>query len=156
MITTSPPSDITVLEITRVFDAPPSAVFDAWTVREQWQSWIGPEGIDCEVPLLEPRVGGRYKVIMRLTDGRVVPVVGTFKTVDRPTRLAFTWQWEGEGDQANTLVTLTLRDLGGKTELTLRHEGLRTVENRDGHGKGWNSAMNKLAAFLAPGDRPEA
>ena len=150
MITTAAPNDITVLEITRVFDASPDQVFDAWTVREQWQSWIGPEGVSCEVPLLEPRVGGGYKIIMRLSDGRVIPVVGTFREVDRPKRIVFTWKWEG--NDADSLVTLTLRDLAGKTELTLRHEGLLTVENRDNHGKGWNGTLNKLVAFLARGE----
>jgi uncharacterized protein YndB with AHSA1/START domain len=33
----------TVLEITRVFEAPPARVFDAWLTREQWQAWIGPK-----------------------------------------------------------------------------------------------------------------
>jgi uncharacterized protein YndB with AHSA1/START domain len=162
MITNIAPADITVLEITRIFDAPRERVFDAWTVREEWQSWIGPEGIDCEVPTLDARVGGRYKVIMRLTDGRIIPVGGVFREVDRPQRLVFTWKWEGEGEPAgegdavDTLITLTFRDVAGKTELTLRHEGLRTVENRDSHGKGWNSALNKLVAYLARRERSTA
>jgi hypothetical protein len=42
-----------------------------------------------------------------------------------------------------------LRELNGRTELTLRHEGLPTAADRDGHGKGWNSALNKLAAYVA-------
>ena len=54
----------TTLAITRLFDAPPARVFDAWLKREEWQSWIGPEGMSCEVPVLEPRVGGRYRLTM--------------------------------------------------------------------------------------------
>jgi uncharacterized protein YndB with AHSA1/START domain len=53
----------TVLEITRVFDAPPARVFAAWLDLEQFQAWIGPEGVDCEVQLLEPQVGGRYRLV---------------------------------------------------------------------------------------------
>jgi uncharacterized protein YndB with AHSA1/START domain len=134
----------TVLEIKRVFDAPPARVFDAWLNREEWQAWIGPEGVSCEVPVLERRVGGRYRVIMHLSDGQVIPVTGIFKTIEPPKRFAFTWGREGE-----TLVTVTLREMNGKTELTLRHEGLETVSNRDSFGKGWNSALNKLATYLA-------
>jgi len=145
------PNDIALLEITRVFDASPDRVFDAWMVREQWQSWIGPEGVNCEVPLLEPHVGGRYRITMHLSDGRIIPVAGTFKEIDRPTRIVFTWKWEGGEEDDDTLVSLTLRDLKGKTELTLRHQGLRTVENRDNHGKGWNGTLNKLASYLTAG-----
>ena len=79
-------TEAAVLEITRILAAPPSRVFDAWLDREQWQAWIGPEGVSCEVPLHEPRIGGRYRVIMRLSDGRVLPVSGVFRVIDPPDR----------------------------------------------------------------------
>jgi uncharacterized protein YndB with AHSA1/START domain len=60
----------TTLEITRIFDAPPARVFNAWLNREEWQAWIGPEGINCDVPLLEPRVGGRYREQLNPTDAQ--------------------------------------------------------------------------------------
>ena len=141
-------ADETLLEITRVFDAPPARVFDAWLNREEWQSWIGPEGINCEVPLLEPHIGGRYRIVMRLSDGRVIPVSGIFKTIDAPRTLAFTWGWENDPTR-QSLITLTLREKAGKTELTLRQEGLGSVSHRDDHGRGWTSALNKLVAHLA-------
>jgi uncharacterized protein YndB with AHSA1/START domain len=140
----------TTLEITRVFDAPAARVFDAWLDREEFQAWIGPEGMSCEVPLHEPRVGGRYRIIMRLSDGRVIPVAGVFKMVDPPRRLVFTWGWEGDASR-ESLVTITLREKGGKTELTLRQEGLGSVANRDDHARGWGSALNKLVGYLAIG-----
>ena len=62
-----------VLEIRRILDATPKRVFDAWLGHAQFQAWIGPEGVTCEVPLHEPRVGGRYRIIMHLSDGRVIP-----------------------------------------------------------------------------------
>lgn len=137
----------TVLEITRIFDAPPSRIFDAWLDREEWQAWIGPEGVNCEVPLLEPRVGGRYRLIMHLSDGRVLPVAGVFTAIETAKTFAFTWGMEG--DARETLVTIKLRDIGGRTELTLRQEGLPSVADRDDHGRGWNSALNKLGTHLA-------
>ena len=136
-----------VLVIRRLFDAPPETVFDAWLEREQWQAWIGPEGCQCDVPLLEPKVGGRYRIQMHLSDGREIPVEGVFKVVDRPHALAFTWGW-ALGGHADTLVSLTFRAVGGQTEITLTHEGLPGEEDRINHGKGWNSALNKLARFV--------
>ncbi len=140
----------TVLEVTRLIDAPPARVFDAWMNREEWQAWIGPEGVTCEVPLLEPQVGGRYKIAMRMSDGRLMPVGGVFRQIEAPSRIVFTWGWEGDADR-QSLITLTFRDVGGRTEMTLRQEGLGSVENRDGHGKGWNSAFNKLERYVATG-----
>ena len=135
-----------VLQLRRVFDASPEALFDAWFTREQWQAWIGPEGCQCEVPVLEPKVGGRYRIQMHLNDGRELPVEGEFKTVDRPRSLVFTWGWALAG--GSTLVRLSFKAVEGGTELTLIHEGLPTPEDREGHGKGWNSALNKLARYV--------
>jgi uncharacterized protein YndB with AHSA1/START domain len=136
-----------VLEITRIFDATPAEVFSAWLDREQWASWIGPEGVNCDVPLLEPRVGGRYRLTMHLSDGNTIHIAGVLKTIEPNKSFAFTWG--GEGDPRETLVTIKLRELNGQTELSLRQEGLPTAADRDGHAKGWNSTLNKLNAYLA-------
>ncbi|HTV95463.1 MAG TPA: SRPBCC domain-containing protein [Steroidobacteraceae bacterium] len=141
----------TTLEITRMFDAPAARVFDAWLNREEWQSWIGPEGLRCEVPLLEPRVGGRYRIIMRLADGRVIPVAGIYRTVASPRTLAFTWGAEADPAR-HTLITLSLADNGDTTDLTLRQEGFASVGTRDTHVAGWNEALNKLEAYLTGRD----
>ena len=138
------------LVITRLLDAPPARVFDAWLVREEWQAWIGPEGMSCEVPLLEPRVGGSYRLTMKLSSGETIPVAGIFKVIDRPNTLVFTWGRDGDPSR-NSLVTLTFAKKGDQTELTLRQEGLGTAENRDAHDKGWNSTLNKLHRYLAAG-----
>jgi uncharacterized protein YndB with AHSA1/START domain len=138
-------SDVT-LNITRLLDAPPERVFDAWMEREQWASWIGPAGVRCDVALHEPRVGGRYRLVMHLERGDMA-VVGAFKTIERPHRIAFTWMMEG--GEHDSLVTVDLRTApGGRTELVLRHDGLLTVDNRDQHGRGWESTLGKLEAFL--------
>ena len=142
-------TDDTVLIITRIFDAPPERVFDAWMERKEWEAWIGPEGTSCQLPQMEPKVGGRYHLIMNLSDGQKINVIGTYKTIERPSKVVFTWGAQDTPEKTTT-VTLTFRDAAnGRTELTLRHENLETAENRDAHGKGWNSALNKLERYLA-------
>jgi uncharacterized protein YndB with AHSA1/START domain len=141
-----------VLKITRLFDAPPGRVFDAWLVKEEWGAWIGPEGGHCDIVEFEPRVGGRYQLVMHISGRGDIPVEGVFKTIERPSpgkmgRFAFTWGW-ALGGHGDTLVSVTLKDVGGRTELTLTHEGLPTAEDREGHGKGWNSTLNKLALYV--------
>ena len=140
--------DDTTLVLTRAFAAPPEAVFDAWLVREEWQAWIGPEGMQCEVPEMEPRVGGRYRILMRMSDGRTLPVAGVFKAIERPTRVAFTWGWENDPER-QSLITVTITPVAGGAELTLRQEGLGTVQNRDDPVRGWGSALGKLERYLA-------
>jgi uncharacterized protein YndB with AHSA1/START domain len=137
----------TTLVITRLFDASPARVFDAWLNREEWQSWIGPEGVDCVVSLLEPHVGGRYRLEMRMPTAAPILVGGVFRIIDPPRTLSFSWGAEGDPSR-QTLVTLTFAEREGKTELTLRQEGLGSATNRDQFRQGWNSALNKLAHYV--------
>lgn len=145
-------ADDTTLIITRLFEAPPARVFDAWLEREEWQSWIGPEGVDCEVHLLEPHVGGCYRLTMHVSGQQPIAVAGVFKVIERPHTLSFTWGAEGDPSR-QSLVTLTFLALEGKTEMTLRQDGLGSVGNRDQFGRGWMSALNKLARHLAQGNK---
>jgi uncharacterized protein YndB with AHSA1/START domain len=140
--------DDATLSIVRTFEARPEDVFDAWLTREQWQAWIGPEGMDCKVTQLDAVVGGRYRIDMCAPDGSIIPVSGVFEVIDRPRALRFTWGWDDDPTK-QSLITLGFKSIGESTEFTLRQEGLGTVENRRQHEFGWNSTLGKLARFLA-------
>ena len=141
-------TDETTLELRREFDATPEALFDAWLNREEFAAWIGPEGIVCDVPLLEPKIGGHFEITMRMTSGQVIPVGGVFKAIERPRLLIFSWGWNGDPTR-QSLITLEFVPRGARTVLLLRQEGLGSGASRDDHGKGWNSALNKLQRYLA-------
>ena len=143
-----------LLVITRSFDAPRERVFDAWLDPNQIARWIGPSNIRAETMESNPKLGGRYRIHMRRTDGGSGPVVtGVYREIVRPERLVFTWAWETAHEQGmpgdETIITLTFRERGGKTEMTLRHEGFATKESRDSHDQGWNGSFDKLAELLA-------
>ena len=103
--------------------------------------------MNCKVTLLEPRVGGWYRIDMRALDGSLIPVSGQFEVIDRPRALSFTWGWDGDPTR-QSLVTLQFTEVNGTTEFTLRQEGLQTVENRRQHEHGWNNALAKLERYL--------
>jgi glutathione S-transferase len=139
------------LEITRTFNAPPARVFACFTNREDWNAWAGPNEIQGDVVLLEPRVGGRYRIVMRRPDGSEMAAGGEFQVLDEPSRIAFTWKWEHGQD--TTLVTIFLRDVGGKTEMHFRHEGFTSEDDRTNHNRGWTGCFDKLEAFVTTGER---
>ena len=141
-----------VLVIKRVFDAPREAVFDAWLDPAQLAKWMGPRGVRAEVDALEAKVGGRYRIVMHPEPGMTPVVGGEYREIARPERLVFTWQWETGGPNdtpgANTLVTLTFTDVGGKTEMTMHHEGFESADSRNSHEHGWSGSFDKLAELL--------
>jgi uncharacterized protein YndB with AHSA1/START domain len=139
-----------VLRMAGTFDAPPQTVFEAWTERTQWEQWLGSADMRCDVPLLEPHVGGHFKVTMHPSHGAETRLDGEYKTVVAPTTLGFSWWVEGS-DVRTTLITVKFAPAGDGTELTLRHEGLKSAASRDAHGKSWEESFNKLKIFLASG-----
>ena len=134
------------LEMTRHFDASPERVFDAW-LDGSWGEWAGPPGIKGEVTLLEPCVGGRYRIVMHRPDGGTLTVGGTYDDIVRPSRIVMSWKWEHE--ETDTLLTLTFQARNGGTDLTLHHTGFAAADRRDGHNMGWIGTLDKLADYLA-------
>lgn len=62
--------------------------------------------------------------------------------------LEFTWVSEGtRGKESVVKIELVAR--GGKTELTLSHEGLPDQEMADSHNGGWSSFLDSLTKRLA-------
>jgi len=138
----------TTLRLTRTLDAPIAMVFDAWTVPEQIVEWWGPEG--CHVPeyRIDARAGGAWRTVMRTPNGDHV-VSGVFHEINRPNRVVFTWAWETDGERGHeTVVTVDLRDLGERTELTLTQREFETAESCEAHEQGWTSSLTSLAAHL--------
>jgi uncharacterized protein YndB with AHSA1/START domain len=142
----------TVLITKRVFDAPREAVFDTWINADTMAKWMGPHGVRAEIDALDANVGGRYRIIMHPEPGGTPTVGGVFREMKRPERLVLTWQWETGGPNdapgADTLITLTFADVGGKTEMTMRHEGFANADARNTHEHGWTGSFDKLADAL--------
>ena len=81
------------LTIRRHFNASPSKLYAAWTDPKQIAKWMGPEGIDALHSEADPRVGGRYRFVMKGTDGEEHDVSGTYREVVPGEKLVFTWAW---------------------------------------------------------------
>jgi uncharacterized protein YndB with AHSA1/START domain len=105
--------------------------------------------------LLEPHVGGRYRIDMYAPDGSLIPVSGFFEVIDRPRRLRFTWGWDGDPSK-QSVITLVFKEAGSATELTLRQEGLGSIANRQQQEQGRNSALAKLDSYLKVNTRNAA
>lgn len=140
------------LTLERRFDHAPERVFDAWTKPDQIRRWMGPEGLTCEGAEAVAEPGGAYRFPMKDPDGGDHVVYGTYRVVDRPTKLVFTWAWEVCGDDPGGYemqITMDFRVDGDGTVLTIFQEGLASEEARDRHNEGWTSSFVCLAAFLS-------
>jgi len=136
------------LTIKRRLNAPPAKVFAAWTDPEKMKRWMGPQGVSPLRAEIDPRVGGRYRLVMRSPDGEEHDVSGVYREVVPDRKLVFTWAWKSTPER-ESLVTVELTPDGDGTVLTLTHAQFFDEEARDRHNHGWNGSLEKLETFLA-------
>ncbi len=137
------------LHLEKVLAVSPGRVFAAFVDGEQLRRWWGPSGF--EVPRLEFDAveGARYRIAMQPPDGAVFHLAGTFRLVDPPRRLAFTFAWEEpDPDDQETLVTVTVEPREAGTRLVVDQGSFKTEPRRELHRDGWTQTLERLERFL--------
>ena len=152
---TEPQSDRDLV-LTRLIDAPPHALYRAWTEPELLKRWFAPLPYETPHAELDVRPGGASLVVMRGPDGVDLPNRGVFLEVVPDARLvitdAYTSAWEPSAKPFMTIV-LTFEDEAGKTRYTARVRHW-TAEDRQAHEsmgfhQGWGQCADQLAALAA-------
>ena len=144
---TAPVAQECRLEIRRVLSASRAAVFAAWTQPARLREWFAPPLFQLEDAEADVRPGGRYRLCLVSVKGSRHVASGTYVEVAPGRKLVFTWGWEGE-PWAETLVTVSLRSLGRRTEFFLTHERFPSPEARANHALGWQGCLDHLEAGL--------
>jgi uncharacterized protein YndB with AHSA1/START domain len=136
------------LNLSRYFQAPREWVYSAWIEPEKMMRWYGPAGAQTLLAESDPRVGGRYRVLMRTPDGKEHDVSGVFREVVPNAKLVFTWTWTSTPER-ESVVTVQFASEGSGTRMTFKHEQLFDELDRDNHGNGWGGAFDNLEKSLA-------
>jgi uncharacterized protein YndB with AHSA1/START domain len=137
------------LKIVRLFDAPRELVYENWTRAEHLAGWFAPYGFTMVSSSADARPGGRWKVEYRSGDGVVYVEAGEFVELAPPGKLVLTLTYlRGDSEGPRTTVTVTLRAVGGKTEMTFVQTGFDEVTRPDGFADGWAECFEKLAGQL--------
>jgi uncharacterized protein YndB with AHSA1/START domain len=138
------------LEIKRLLSAPPSVAFAAFSEPNELAKWWGPQGFTIPSMEFDPRVGTTYRIEMQPPEGDSFYLIGEFRDVDPPARLAFTFVWEDpDPEDVETLVGLSFRDLGGSTEVALTQGPFQTDARRSLHRDGWTDSFDKLEHLMS-------
>jgi uncharacterized protein YndB with AHSA1/START domain len=146
------PEVATVVEREIRIAARPETVFDFFVDPEKMRQWKGDRAE------LDPRPGGIYRI--EINDRAVAK--GEYVEIDAPTRVVFTWGWEGQkaGDGEHVVppgssrVEVDLTPDGDGTLVRLRHLDL-PEQSREIHGQGWDLYLGRLAKAAA-GEDPGA
>ncbi|WP_394828642.1 SRPBCC domain-containing protein [Pendulispora albinea] len=137
------PQDLFGLTVSRRIQAPPEAVFAAWTDPEKFRKWF-----DTTQLVLEAEPGKLYFLEVAY-DNKLWAHYGRYLRVERPRLVEFTWMSEGtEGKES--IVKVELTPIGEATDLRIVHSGLPTEKWRKSHLDGWTDIAAAIAAFVEP------
>jgi uncharacterized protein YndB with AHSA1/START domain len=111
------------LHIERVFNAPRSRVWAAWSVEEAVKQWWGPRVFPTTYSKMDFREGGRWHYCMTGPNKEEAWGVMVYDQIDAPERIVYTDHFSDKDgnfntDMPSTTVTLTFEELeGGRTKL---------------------------------------
>ena len=105
------------LAVTRTFNAPPSAVFRAWSEPEMFQAWWVPKSVpgltlvSCD---MDVRTGGKYRLEFGAGgDSDTMAFYGKYLEVVPNERIV----WTNDEGEEGAVTTVSLEDQGGMTLL---------------------------------------
>lgn len=151
--------DTAEFTVTRWFDAPPSAVFRAWTVPSELEWYLNPEQPrPAQAIEVDLRVGGAWTVPMVIDADTSYTTGGVYLEIDLDRRLVFAWGavdgWpkiDLDDLHAGPIATLDLVERDGGTEANLTvtlPAGLSAPEVRRwldlGVREGWTMTFARL------------
>lgn len=146
--------DSNEIHLTRVYEAPVRAVWDAWTDPEQVAQWWGPRGFTLTTHHKDLRAGGTWRYTMHGPDGTDYPNLATYHVVEPYRRLVYD---HGATDDTPPLfhVTATFTEAGGRTtmDLVFRLSSPEAAAQIKAHIKaaGGNATWDRLAEHLEEG-----
>jgi uncharacterized protein YndB with AHSA1/START domain len=139
--------------ITRVFNAPRTLVFQAFTDPQHVDHWWGPRGFKTETANMDVRPGGAWNYVMRHQQHGEFKNRVVYRKVLRPERLEYTHDSGVDGDPSAFEVTIVFEDLGAETKVTMRSvfSSVAELERVKGFGavEGGNQTLERLAERLA-------
>ncbi len=139
--------------ITRLFDAPPVLVFDAWTKPELVRRWLGPDDFTLETCEIELRVGGKYLYAGRSGRGARVRWGGVYREIVQGARLVMTEQFFEPAFPGEAVVSITFTAEGGGTLMTditaYPNAQVRDSALQSGMERGVREGFDKMDGLLA-------
>lgn len=139
------------LRITRIYDAPVSAVWEAWVDPKQVAKWWGPRGFTITTHSKDLKVGGHWRYTMHGPDGTDYPNHTIYHEVREQKLLVY--DHGGYEDRPPLFrVTVKFDDLGDQTRMEMimacpspeaAEETKKFIKNAQG-----NSTWDRLGEYL--------
>lgn len=139
------------VELRRRLDAPIARVFAAFADPALVARWLRPSpDVMLRVLELDFRAGGRYRFAYHMPGGERMVVGGTYRCIEAPNRIVFSWVIEPPDEHAGieSEVTVSLVAHAEATELAITHAKWDRPDARERHAAGWSGALQQLVTQI--------
>jgi len=136
-------SDEYSLTVRREIAAPAEELFDAWLDAQSLAAWLKTSGVRQTHAETDPRIGGTFRIVM-VRDASSSVHTGTYREIDRPRRLVFTWSSRATRFR-DSIVTVTFQPTSNSSTIVEIHQvGLPDEIEREAHRAGWSDILREL------------
>ena len=147
----TPDRDAVITEIE--ISAPPDRVFQAIVDHDQALQWSGGEAFEITHWELEPRVGGKWRLVSRERQGKGAGQIydhhGEVLEINPPYVLEYTWlaNWHSDPNHS-TIVSWELTPMEIGTILKVTHSKLAALDVAKDYAHGWPGLVQQIKTFV--------
>jgi uncharacterized protein YndB with AHSA1/START domain len=139
-------------KVTHRFAASPEHVYDAWLDPAKLRAWMSAAlkqmGLSGEMKRVEvdARVGGKF-FFSDMREAGEASHWGTYRVLDRPRQIEFTWIVDASQEDEPSIVTITIEPDGSGSLVTIEHAKIFAsyVERVE---SGWSNMLRAVDAML--------
>jgi len=135
----------------RVLRATPERVMRAFLDADAWAKWLPPHGFMAKVHLLEPHVGGRYRMsFTNLTTGHSHAFGGEYLELIPGQKLRYTAVFEDANLPGTMQTTVTITPVSCGVALDVVQEGIPGMIPPEACHLGWQESLQLLTLLVEP------
>ncbi len=142
--------NIRTITIKRTFNAPIDLVWKAWTQHEHITQWWSPKGIKTKVVEHDFKVGGKWKYLMPMPNGKEFIAEGQYTEIVEFEKIVSSANFKPmtEGIEIQSLFKAN----GNTTDFTFKivhpTEAYKIQQEKMGVMNGWGSVFERLDELL--------
>ncbi|WP_458208052.1 SRPBCC family protein [Haladaptatus sp. NG-SE-30] len=142
------------ITVSRVIEAPPERVYQAFLDPDELAQWLPPTGFSAEVHHLEPEEGGTYRITFTGETEAFADYDhsfgGTYLELVPGERIVYTDEFETDDPEmaGEMTVTVTFEEVPEGTEVTAHQEGIPEAIPPSDANEGWNDSLSNLAKLV--------
>ena len=146
--------------VSTIIHAPRARVYQAFLDPKAVAAWMAPDTLRLHIDAFDPRAGGQFRISLQYpqpedagrgktsgdTDtyrGRFVELIPNEKIVE-----AIEFETSDPGFAGKMTITVTLADVAGGTEVTMRYKNVPVGIRLEDNEVGTRSSLQKLAALV--------